>query len=224
MRKNRLMAIGISAGLALVAGLIVLCWPSDRSLRAQLNSPNSGKRIEAINQLSAEGSNAAAKAIAPLIRDQDARVASRAVHAVAISQLPERVQHVRQAMSDQRAEVREAAAAATGACGSQADVQTLTGVLTSREEPQVRAAAAQSLGQLLAYDSLPALIDALEDPDEEVRGRAGAAVRALLANRDMGFRADDPPERRAEAIRRIRQWCPAIQRERPAGTPKRKGP
>ena len=208
--------MGIAAGLALVAGLIILCWPSDRALRSQLKSSDANKRLDAVNQLSAEGSNASAQAIVPMIQDSDSRVASRAVHAVAFSQLPQRAQHVRQAMSDQRAEVREAAAAAAGACGTPADAQTLTGVLSSREDPKVRAAAAQSLGHLLAYDSLPALVEALDDPDEEVRGRAGAAVRALFSNRDMGYRADDPPQQRAEAVRKIRQWYPAIQRERPA--------
>ncbi len=52
---------------------------------------------------------------------------------------------------------------------------------------------------------MPALLDALEHESALVRGAAGAAVKRLLSV-DLGYRHDDPPERRRQAVERIRKY------------------
>jgi hypothetical protein len=53
------------------------------------------------------------------------------------------------------------------------------------------------------WRSLPRLFELLEHPDARVRGKAGAAAREIMGA-DYGFRAEDPPEVRFEAIQRMR--------------------
>jgi HEAT repeat protein len=85
---------------------------------------------------------------------------------------------------------------------------------------QVRADAATALGVLRDVDSLPQLIGALEDDDPFVRARAAAAIEKIFGG-DLYFRANDPPEKRREAIQRIREHWQAWQA---AGFPGRPDP
>lgn len=54
------------------------------------------------------------------------------------------------------------------------------------------------------HRSLPTLVQLLEHPDSEVRGQAGVAVRKILGA-DFGFRANDPPDKRAKAVAHIKR-------------------
>ncbi len=215
MQNNRRMLLACGAGILALAGLVYAIWPSGESGFDLLKSSDPNKRIQGIVKLSADGSPKAVRAIATLIGDPEVDVACRAVHAVAISTLKERGNLVRQAVTDQRPQVRAAALAGLGACGEKTDEQALVESL-SNPDPTVRSGAAQALGQLLAYDSLPALVTALDDPDLRVREAAGSAVLQLFSYRDVGYRAGDPPEVRAQAVQKIREWMPSMQEAKPA--------
>jgi len=78
-------------------------------------------------------------------------------------------------------------------------------VLRESESPKVRAAVIRGLGNLYDVDSLPELIDAMEDESVLVRGRAGVAVQRIVGL-DAGFRAEDPEEKRGEAVAKYRQF------------------
>jgi hypothetical protein len=92
--------------------------------------------------------------------------------------------------------------------------------LAEGQAPDVRAAAADALGAMKDLESMPLLLDAMEDPDARVRGRAGAAVRRILGA-DFFFRAEDPPDRREETLGRIRDhweaWKTSMSESPPAG-------
>jgi len=71
------------------------------------------------------------------------------------------------------------------------------------EEPEVIAPLLQATMKVRDHRSLPTAIDLLDHPDPLVRGRAGAAVREILGA-DFGFRANDPPEKRAKVVAMIK--------------------
>ena len=70
-------------------------------------------------------------------------------------------------------------------------------------EPEVLAPLLQATMKTRDYRSMPELLELLEHEDPIVRGRAGAAVKKILGA-DLGFRAYDPPDKRAETIAKIR--------------------
>jgi len=87
----------------------------------------------------------------------------------------------------------------------QESAEQLRDVLTKEDSWQARAAAAK-LGEMQDEDSMPALLQAMEDPDPVIRGRAAAAVRKIMGA-DYYFRAGDSPQRRKEVLAVIkRDW------------------
>ena len=89
-------------------------------------------------------------------------------------------------------------------------VEPLREVLREGADDKVRAAAAEGLGKAMDVDSFPLLLDALEDDSLEVRRAADHAIEAI-AGRDYFYEADDPPEKRAQAILAIREFWQAAQ-------------
>lgn len=73
-------------------------------------------------------------------------------------------------------------------------------------DPAVRATALQGLGKARDRDSVPLLLEALEDADPRVRGQANAALIKIYET-DFGFRANDPPAKRASAVATWRKAC-----------------
>ncbi|MCA9247145.1 MAG: hypothetical protein KDA42_08525 [Planctomycetales bacterium] len=72
------------------------------------------------------------------------------------------------------------------------------------QEPKVVAALLTATARARDHRSLPTAVELLEHPDPKVRGQAGVAVRAILGA-DFGFRANAPPQRRAEVIAHIKR-------------------
>ena len=118
---------------------------------------------------------------------------------------PEDLPELREATRSTSPEVREAAVVGMSRLGEKADTQTLIERLKTDTAPPVRAAAAAALGKARCWEAGPALIQALEDKDSNVRTRAGAALRRIMGI-DFRYRADDPG--RQKAIQRIREWWP----------------
>lgn len=72
------------------------------------------------------------------------------------------------------------------------------------DDAAVRATAMQGLGKARDRDSVPMLLDALEDDDPRVRGQANAALIKIY-EADFGFRAYDSADKRAASVRLWRQ-------------------
>ena len=177
-----------------------------RAALHRLRSADTEERLEAIDELSVNGSAEALRAIAAVTQDQDTLVACRALLAVASSRLENRREHILRAAKDPRPEVRRVAMVGIGRLeDKQKDGEMLAGVVRSRKEyPQVRAAAAQALGLLRAWDQRAALVEALRDSSALVRGRSAAALRRMTG-RDFHFRANDPADKREAAVKRIEE-------------------
>lgn len=77
-------------------------------------------------------------------------------------------------------------------------------LLKESQNSDVRAAAVDGLAKNGDWEDMPFMIDALNDPSPWVRNRASRAVwRQLGTNFD--FNPKDPPQRRAEAIEKIKK-------------------
>jgi HEAT repeat protein len=99
---------------------------------------------------------------------------------------------------------RQEAAIELARCGNES-VQLLHRVFLESDTPEVRAAIAQGLGHQRHVDSLPDLIDAMEDASPLVRGRAGVAVKRIVGL-DVPFGADAAVEERQKAVAFYRRF------------------
>lgn len=211
MWRQRKRLILLAAAVVAVSGVAILLYvrSGESSLVSQLGSGTPAERVKAAQELGKINSARAVEAIAGAVRDRDTQVACQAVVALGRMARPESLPHIQAAAKDSREEVREAAATAMGKLGDHADVPTLLAAAGDRKESErVRAAASQSLGFLEVFEAMPVLVDSLDDPSPLVRGRAYAAIRRIL-QRDFGFRAEDPPEKRQPIVARIRMEYPA---------------
>jgi len=101
------------------------------------------------------------------------------------------------------AEERETAAVGLSQLGRPAREQLLR-VLAESQQPEVKVACIRGLAEQGAYRNMAVLLSALEDDSPLVRAQAGAAVE-MMFKREYGFHANDPPEQRREAVKRLRQ-------------------
>jgi HEAT repeat protein len=81
--------------------------------------------------------------------------------------------------------------------------EALKRLLRTAPDPAVKASAVSGLVEAGAWDCVPLLLDALDDPSEAVRARAGAAV-ARFVGKDYGFKASAPPDERRAVARAAR--------------------
>ncbi len=116
---------------------------------------------------------------------------------------PSPEQLARQALEAPTPDEQEVAAVRLAGLGKPAK-QHLRRVLSQSQSPEVRAACIGGLAVQWDYDSMPAFLDALDDDSELVRGRAGRAVERMMSV-DFDYRYDDPPEKRAAAVKRFRE-------------------
>jgi len=199
----------VLGGVVIAVVLVAVLGGKEGDLVAQAESPDADERLKAVNGLADIGSDGAADALIRACADPDERVAVRAIAAVKRRGRRKDVPHLRRAVRDDRPKVRASAVTALGQFPLRNDVDA--NLLISRlndpyEYPEVRGAAARSLGRMHIWGAMAHLVDALEDSDAYVRGQAGAAVRRILG-RDYGFRANASSGRRREVIARIRaQW------------------
>jgi HEAT repeat protein len=124
----------------------------------------------------------AVPAIVALLGSSSAVVRSTAAHALAVVgvSVPDRVgPALVDAFRDPEPIVRSEAIDAVGVVRYAAAVQAVMTVLRTDPDAVVRAAAAESLGDLGDSRALAELERALEDPDEAVRGYAAASLGLL---------------------------------------------
>ena len=84
-----------------------------------------------------------------------------------------------------------------------ADLTAMRQVLVESQTPEVRAAVAAGLGKAMDPDSMPELLDAMEDESPLVRKAAGDAVERMVGL-GHAFNADGPIEERQKVIARYR--------------------
>ena len=73
------------------------------------------------------------------------------------------------------------------------------------EDPSVRNQAIALAGRTKDPKAVPYLVDRLTDTQEDVRFFAVFALRRTTG-KTMGYRYYDPPDKRAAAVRRWREW------------------
>jgi len=119
----------------------------------------------------------------------------------------------RRALTAPTVQEREKAALDLARSGPQA-LPHLRRVLAESDTPVVRAAVIEGLGGQRDWPSMPQLLDALEDDDLQVRGRAGVAVSRILGL-EFFFQADDPFEQRQPVVGEMRACYEAMQKSPP---------
>ncbi len=77
-----------------------------------------------------------------------------------------------------------------------------------------REAAVLGLGECRDFQSMPALLDLLDDPSEQIRARAGMSVSVILG-RGFPFDASKSAEERANVIAFIRRDYEAMKKSQP---------
>lgn len=83
-------------------------------------------------------------------------------------------------------------------------VDELRRMLREGETDEIRALGAGGLGEHRDAQSVPLLLDAMEDESQMVRGQAGVAVTKILGA-DFYFDPADPPEERKEIVDKYRR-------------------
>jgi hypothetical protein len=101
-------------------------------------------------------------------------------------------------------EAEQAAAASQLAGMGQEARENLRRTYRQSPSPRVRAASVLGLGAQRDYESIELLFEAAADESVEVRRHAGVALKKMLGV-DMGFRANDPPEKRADILAGMRR-------------------
>ena len=136
------------------------------------------------------------------VAHRDVAVARQAV--AALGRIgPESLPEVRRALRDSRGPVRERAATVFARIAPREDATALAQVAREDASSDVRAAAVSGLNHMCAFEQMEAILAAMDDSDEVVRRRAATAARRFACAR-VGFKADDPPQKRKAAIQRMR--------------------
>jgi len=209
-RKRLFLLIGLAAVLAVVYVAVHGVSASKESGSAE---ETAARDVTAVRPRADGGDNAPARAKAATRR--------REVVRIAVQRKPEYLPRLKKAAADKDWKVRHAAVDGVGRLGRKGDPQFLIGVLrNTNEQAEVRAAAAERLGEMRFWDAGPAIIDAMDDSSQLLRARAGVALRRIMVV-DFDYRANDPPDRRHEVIQKIRQLWPWFY-ERCAGREKQK--
>jgi HEAT repeat protein len=206
LRQHKRM-IALVAVAVVLAGAIVILLRKDSTdaLVRQAQSGPTASRLEAIRNLEKEGADRAAGALAEMAQDRDTEVACRAVEVVARLHRAADVTRLKAAAQDPRPQVREAGVIAVGLSGDREAGSVLLAALRD-PSPAVRAAALNAVGLRRDWPAMPHIILALDDESVGVRRAAGVAVRRLW-QRDYGYRAEDPPEKRGPVVSHIRaEW------------------
>ena len=111
-----------------------------------------------------------------------------------------------QALTDPAPEQQQQAAATLVALPQEARREPLRRLVRESTSPQVRATAILGLAGQWDYDSMPRMLELLDDPSPDVRAAAGSAAQRLMSV-DFGFRGTDSPEKREVAAAQLRkQW------------------
>ena len=215
-KKRLLVLIGLAVLLAVV-------YVAVRGVPGMGGSPS----VDVDEDDSAAAPSSGTNGVTPVppavaVRRREVKARRREVFRMAVQKKPEYLPKLKKAAVDPEWKVRHAAVDGVGRLGREGDPQFLIGVLKNRnEQAEVRAAAAERLGDMRYWEAGPAIIDAMEDSSPLLRARAGVALRRIVVV-DMGYRANDSFDRRSKAVQKIRKLWPWFY-EKFAGRDKAKG-
>ena len=108
-------------------------------------------------------------------------------------------------LKDKAAQARFAAAIELGKLGEKAVWPHLVEALRKDDDPFVRRACCRSLGELKAFEAIPALVDALSDGEEYVAKQASMVLREM-SGQDFGYKQNQPKGERKKVADRARKW------------------
>ena len=193
------LAVLIGIGVVLAAGVV---WRLTTA-----GDGGGGRKDPDVARIDRLRRNRDVAALAKEAAGPKVEVARRAVAAMAHVG-PQAAPQIRQAMNDPRAEVRQAAVVALGRVSARVpqpvDMAALAKAARGDGAVKVRAGAVIALGAIHAFEELETLLSAMQkDKSLHVRRRAAAAVVRIIGV-DVGFKAGDPPQKRRQAIERIR--------------------
>jgi len=204
---NRKIVFLGAGGLALVAVAAWMgYWYGYGARAAHLAaSDDPADRLEAVRQLRGKNSGLAERTLAKLADDPDPRVAAWAIRALAASPTARRAELLGALLANGRTPaIRAEAAEAVGKLPD-TDVQILIDVLADdSEDPAVRAGAARGLSHKKSIKALPALVDRLNDPDQDVRLWSITAIHNTVIVR-FPYQAEAPQAKRTEQINNIKR-------------------
>jgi HEAT repeat protein len=107
-------------------------------------------------------------------------------------------------LQNKAARIRASCAWILGVLRDRRTIEPLQGCLDD-EAPVVRYEAATSLGIMGVRDAYPVLIEGLKDPEIRYRYKAHEALQ-MLTKQSFGYKHDDAPEVRAQAVARWESW------------------
>jgi len=207
LKRHRLplAAGGFFFVILLITAILWLMDSRGGSALSLAESEDREDRIKAADRLADKSGAAASKALSDLTRDKDRWVAIRAVRSLAKSPDRRNRDVLRRIASDRsrRGRVRGEAAAQMGRFKESAS--ELTQVLAAEPDPEVRAGAAKGLAILRDQATIPQLVKALEDKDEEVRRWAITGIHKMIVRR-FSFNAKAPPGTQQHEIDRLKTY------------------
>lgn len=196
------LAVLILLVVVLAAGLVWrLTTAGDGSAASNEPEDPDAARIERLKV------NRDVAALAKEAAGPEVEVARRALEAMAHIG-PEAAPQIRQVIKDPRPEVRESAVVVLGRVSARVpppvDIEAMADIAREDESLKVRAAAVTALGAMHAFEEMETLLSRMQhDESVDVQRRAAAAVIRIIGE-DVGFKAGDSPQKRQEAIGRIR--------------------
>jgi len=196
-QKKRLICIVIFGAIVLaIAGAFVFWMTRESGPSAEV------RRLQKL---------ADKKDVSGLAREvsgSNAQVARTAVEKLADVGGADARREIERAWTDARPEVREAVVTNYARVADPQNVSLLAGAMQGTQPPDVRAAAAKSIGQLRAWNGLDALLAGLNDPDPYVRRAAYGALQEVLPGVRWEYNPDQSAPERARAIAAIRSSVP----------------
>jgi len=197
----RAIAGWMRVGAWIVAGMLLFgCGSGGARNETDVNALLA--EIEAQRQ---RGSRADTELLKELSQHQEGRVSHAAMSALGHSGTTAGDEHLRGVLrSDANAETRAQAAVALGG-SAMADPQEIAVYLTAAQDPVVRAGAAKGLAKWSSpqkREALPKLVQALSDPDPQVRRWAIRGIHRVSVKRFV-FDPDAAPETQRERVRYI---------------------
>lgn len=178
-------------------------------------------RLHSVYALHRIGDLGGVRALGDAATDKDFQIRKNAVLALGEIQGRKAVPDLLKAARDEQALIRRIAVCMLGLLEDPQAIPTLKDALQHDPDKNVRANAAWAMSLFKKKDVVPFLIEALSDsdPDPAVRREAFQSLHEIremdtswLDRAPWGYIAEDPPERRAEAIARIRNWWAEAQK------------
>ena len=123
---------------------------------------------------------------------------------------PRAAPKIQAALADSRSEIREEAVVILPRVSPREAAGQLAAVVQSDPSPEVRGAAATTLGHMIAIDEMDSLLAAVEDPEPMVRQRAARAITKIIG-REYELHVNGTPEERRQAVAGLRASWPSLE-------------